>query len=143
MFHYRGVDVRGVLAGLFREEGDPYEAIALRFINPATGGSVFPTLDYRAQMLRPGEATRFKRETASTLYIAIEGQGVTEISGASLDWQTNDIFVVPSFAWRRHINRSQYDAVLYAVSDAPLMDKIGQYRAQGRLPDDTVAELVI
>jgi hypothetical protein len=23
-----------------------------------------------------------------------------------------------------------------------LLDKIGQYRAQGRLPDDTVAELV-
>ena len=143
MFHYRGADVREALAGLCREGGDPYEAIVLRFVNPATGGSVFPTLDYRALMLRPGEATRFKRETASTLYIAIEGQGVTEIGGASLDWQTNDIFVVPSFVWRRHINRSQNDAVLYAVSDAPLMDKIGQYRAQGRLPDDTVAELVV
>ena len=142
MFHYRGADVREALAGLSREEGDPYEAIALRFVNPATGASVFPTLDYRALMLRPGEATRFKRETASTLYVAIEGQGVTEIAGRSLDWRTNDIFVVPSFAWRRHINQSQTDAVLYAVSDAPLMEKIGQYRAQGRLPDDAVTELV-
>ena len=142
MFHYRGADVMEALAGLGQEEGDHYEAITLRFINPATGGSVFPTLDYRALMLRPGEATRYKRETASTLYIAIEGQGVTEIAGRSLDWQTNDIFVVPSFAWRRHINQARKDAVLYAVSDAPLMEKIGQYRAQGRLPDDTVAELV-
>jgi gentisate 1,2-dioxygenase len=141
MFRYRGSDVREALAGLRHEEGDPYEAITLRFVNPATGGSVFPTLDYRAQMLRPGEATRFKRETASTLYIAIEGQGATEIAGGSLDWQSNDIFVVPSFAWRRHINQSQTDAVLYAVSDAPLMEKIGQYRAQGRLADDAVAEL--
>jgi len=143
MFHYRGADVREALAGLCREGGDPYEAIVLRFVNPATGGSVFPTLDYRALMLRPGEATRFKRETASTLYIAIEGHGMTEIGGRSLDWQANDIFVVPSFAWRRHINPGPNDAVLYAVSDAPLMDKIGQYRAQGRLPDDTVAELVV
>ena len=71
----------------------------------------------------------------------MEGRGVTEIAGRSLDWQTNDIFVVPSFTWRRHINRGETDAVLYAVSDAPLMEKIGQYRAQGRLPDDTVAEL--
>ena len=142
MFHYRGADVREALAGLSREEGDPYEAIALRFVNPATGASVFPTLDYRALMLRPGEATRFKRETASTLYVAIEGQGVTEIAGRSLDWRTNDIFVVPSFAWRRHINQVRKDAVLYAVSDAPLMEKIGQYRAQGRLPDDAVIELV-
>jgi gentisate 1,2-dioxygenase len=142
MFHYRGADVREALAGMRREEGDPYEALAVRFINPATGSPVFPTLDYRALMLRPSEATRFKRETASTLYIAIEGEGVTEIGGKRLDWRTNDIFVVPSFAWRRHVNQSQSDAVLYAVSDAPLMEKIGQYRAQGRLPDDTVAELV-
>jgi len=142
LFHYRGAEVREVLAGLRQEEGDPYDAIALRFVNPATGASVFPTLDYRAQLLRPGEATRFKRETASTLYVAIEGQGVTEIAGRRLDWQTNDIFIVPSFAWRRHINQGEADAVLYAVSDAPLMEKIGQYRAQGRLPDDTVAELV-
>jgi gentisate 1,2-dioxygenase len=143
MFHYRGADVREALAGLCQEEGDPYEAIALRFINPATGGPVFPTLDYRALMLRPGEATRSKRETASTLYIALEGRGVTEIGGTSLDWQADDIFVVPSFAWRRHINQGRDDAVLYAVSDAPLMEKIGQYRAQGRLPDDAVAELVL
>jgi len=142
MFHYRGADVREALAGMRHEEGDPYEAIALRFINPATGGAVFPTLDYRALMLRPSEATRFKRETASTLYIALEGRGVTEIGGKRLDWQTNDIFVVPSFAWRRHVNQSQSDAILYAVSDAPLMEKIGQYRAQGRLTDDTIAELV-
>lgn len=103
---------------------------------------MFPTLDYRALMLRPGGTTRYKRETASTLYIAIEGQRITEIAGRSLDWQTNDIFVLPSFAWRRYINRTRKVAVLYAVSEAPLMEKIGQYRAQGRLPDDAVAELV-
>jgi gentisate 1,2-dioxygenase len=143
MFHYRGADVREALAGLRQEAGDPYEAIALRFINPATGGPVFPTLDYRALMLRPGEATGLKRETASMLCIALEGRGVTEIGGRSFDWQANDIFVVPSFSWRRHINKGRNDAVLYTVSDAPLMEKIGQYRAQGRLPDDAVAELAL
>ena len=140
-FHYRGAYVREALNALRREQGDPYEALALRFVNPATGGSVFPTLDYRAQLLRPGETTRFKRETAGTLYVVLEGSGVTEVAGRRFDWQTNDLFVVPSFAWRRHVNESDMDAVLYAVSDAPLMKKIGQYRTQGRLPDDTVAEL--
>jgi len=98
--------------------------------------------DYGALLLRGGETTRFKRETASTLYIAMEGEGVTEIAGQRLDWRANDIFAVPSFAWRRHVNEGGTDAVLYTVSDAPLIEKIGQYRAQGRLPDDTVAELV-
>ena len=142
LFHYRGADVRKALSALRQEEGDPYEAIILRFVNPATGAPVFPTLDYRAQLLRPGEATRYKRETAGTLYVVIEGQGVTEVAGRRFSWQANDIFVVPSFAWRRHINESDADAVLYAASDAPLMEKIGQYRAQGRVPDDTVVELV-
>jgi gentisate 1,2-dioxygenase len=142
MFHYRGADVREALDRLRQEEGDPYEAIALRFVSPATGAPLFPTLDYGALLLTPGEATRFKRETASTLYIAMEGEGVTEIAGQHLDWRANDIFVVPSFAWRRHVNQGGTDAVLYTVSDAPLIEKIGQYRAQGRLPDDTVAELV-
>jgi gentisate 1,2-dioxygenase len=142
MFHYRGADVREALDRLRQEEGDPYEAVALRFVSPATGAPLFPTLDYGALLLTPGEATRFKRETASTLYIAMEGEGVTEIAGQHLDWRANDIFVVPSFAWRRHVNQGGTDAVLYTVSDAPLIEKIGQYRAQGRLPDDTVAELV-
>ena len=142
MFRYRGADIREALDGLRQEEGDPYDALGVRFVNPATGASLFPTLDYGAQLLRPGEATRFKRETASTLYVAMEGEGVTEIAGQRFEWRTNDIFVVPGFAWRRHSSAGNMDAILYTVSDAPLLDKIGQYRAQGRLPDDTVAELV-
>jgi gentisate 1,2-dioxygenase len=64
------------------------------------------------------------------------------LAGQRFEWRANDIFVVPGFAWRRHSNTGNMDAILYTVSDAPLLDKIGQYRAQGRLPDDTVAELV-
>ncbi len=141
MFHYRGADVRAALDDLRDEPADPYEGVTLRFVNPATGASVFPTLDYRAMLLRPGEETRFKRETSGTLYQIIEGRGTTEIAGQSFDWEKNDIFVVPGFAWRRHVNRGDADAILYAISDMPLLEKIGQYRAQGRLPDDSVVEL--
>jgi gentisate 1,2-dioxygenase len=141
MFHYRGADVRAALDDLRSETSDPYEGVTLRFVNPLTGASVFPTLDYRAILLRPGEETRFKRETSGTLYQVIDGSGTSEVSGRFFDWKPNDIFVVPGFAWRRHLNRGAGDAVLYAVSDMPLLDKIGQYRAQGRLPDDTVVDL--
>jgi gentisate 1,2-dioxygenase len=133
--------VRAALQGLRGAAGDPYEGAALRFVNPVTGGSVFPTLDYRAQLLRPGEATRWKRETASTLYTVLEGEGATEVAGRRLEWARNDILVVPNFLWRRHFNTGSADAVLYAVSDAPLLDKIGQYRAQGRTEADEVLEI--
>jgi gentisate 1,2-dioxygenase len=142
MFQYRGAEIRRALNRLRDQEGDPYEGISLRFVNPVTGASLFPTLDYGAQLLRPGETTRFKRETASTLYVVIEGEGVTEIGRQKFDWRANDIFVVPSFAWRRYCNKGNIEAVLYTVSDAPLLEKIGHYRAQGRLADETVAELV-
>jgi gentisate 1,2-dioxygenase len=58
---------------------------------------VFPTLDYSAQLLRPGEETRWKRETASAFYIVLEGSGTTEIGGQSFEWEENHIFVVPNF----------------------------------------------
>ncbi len=103
---------------------------------------MFPTLDYGAQLLRPGEATGWKRETANAFYIAIEGEGTTELAGGRFEWQTNDLFVVPNFLWRRHINRGPRDAVLYLCSDRPLFEKIGQYRAQGRTPEGRVVQLV-
>ena len=103
---------------------------------------MFPTLDYGAQLLRPGEATGWKRETANAFYIVLDGEGTTEIAGRRFDWQENDLFVVPNFLWRRHINRGPKDAVLYLCSDRPLFDKIGQYRAQGRTPQGGVVQLV-
>ena len=105
--------------------------MALDFINPATGGPVFPTMTYGAQLLRPGEETALKRETASTVYVCMEGRGQTEIAGKIWDWEENDIFVVPNFLWRRHINTGAKDALLYTMTDRPLLEKIGQYRAQG------------
>ncbi len=83
-----------------------------------------------------------KRETASRLYVVLEGRGSTEIGKESFDWEENDIFVLPNFLWRRHRNTGAKDAVLYAVSDLPLMQAIGQYRAQGRAADGKLTQLV-
>ncbi|HEX4194671.1 MAG TPA: cupin domain-containing protein [Stellaceae bacterium] len=142
VFHYRAKDIRETLDALRGETGDPYEGITLRFVNPANGQPVFATLDYSAQLIRPGEETRWKRETANVFYIALDGSGATEIGGQRFEWERNDIIVVPNFLWRRHINTGKSDAVLYAVSDWPLYEKIGQYRVQGRKPDGTVEQIV-
>jgi gentisate 1,2-dioxygenase len=143
VFHYRGAEIREALDALRREAGDPYEGITLRFVNPATGASVFPTLDYSAQLLRPGEATGWKRETANAFSIVLDGEGTTEIAGHPVDWATNDLFVVPNFLWRRHINKGPRDAILYQCTDRPLFEKIGQYRAQGRTADGEVVQLAV
>jgi gentisate 1,2-dioxygenase len=113
VFHYRGSAIREAQAALRGEKGDPYEGISSRFVNPATGTPVFPILDYSAQLLRPGEETRWKRETANAFYIVLEGSGTTEIGGKSFDRAENDIFVIPNFRWRRDLNRDTRDPVLY------------------------------
>jgi len=49
---------------------------------------------------------------------------------------------MPNFLWRRHVNTGKSDAVLYTVSDAALMQNLGQYRAQGRFADGTIEQIV-
>src|SRR6266576_5416405 len=79
MLHYKGVDVLEALHKLRKEKGDPFEGIKMQFVNPTNGGPVFPSLDYCAQLLRPGEELLMKRETSSTFLVVMEGQGFTEI----------------------------------------------------------------
>jgi gentisate 1,2-dioxygenase len=141
MVHYRGADVREALDGLRREAGDPHEGIQVQFVNPVTGGPVGPTMDYAAQLLRPGEETLPKRETSSTFMVVMEGEGYTEVGGQRFTWQRNDIVVLPNFLWRRHVNTGRSDAVIYTTSDAALMRNIGQYRAQGKAKDGTIVQL--
>jgi gentisate 1,2-dioxygenase len=142
MIHYRGADVREALHGLRQEKGDPYEGIQLEFVNPANGGPVGCTLQYAAQLLRPGEATLPKRETSSSFMVVMDGEGYTEVGGKHFAWTQNDIVVMPNFLWRRHVNTGKSDAVLYTVSDTSLMRNIGQYRAQGKAADSSVVQLV-
>ena len=142
MIHFRGARIRESLEALRKEKGDPHEGIQMEFVNPVTGRPVFPTLNYQAQLLRPGEATLPKRETSSTFIVVIAGKGKSEIGGQTFGWEENDIMVVPNFLWRRHINTGSGDAVLYTVTDAALLKNIGQYRAQGKDQDGKVVQLV-
>lgn len=141
LIQYRGRAIRAALERLRAHDPDPYEGISLKFVDPVTGHPLFPTLEYTAQLLTPGSQTRFKRETSSIVYTVVEGRGSAVVGDQTFDWDVNDIFVVPNFLWRRHINRGRNDAVLYAVSDRPLLEKIGQYRAQGKRADETTEQI--
>ncbi len=141
--HYRGTDIRAALDGLKSEAGDPYEGLPIDICNPVNGAPLFATLGFGAQMLRAGEQTLAKRETSNVVYVVLEGRGQTEVGGRTFDWQENDIFVVPNFLWRRHVNNGPKDAVLYTMHDRPLLQKIGQWRVQGRDRDGGVRQLVV
>ena len=142
MFHYRGADIRAALDGMRDIAGTPWDAVTVEFSNPATGGASFRTLGYSATLLRPGEATAETRSTASAFHAAVAGKGRTEVGDESLEWSENDLFVVPGRAWHRFVNESETeDAILYSVSDRPLLEKIGHYHRQGRDTDGNVVAL--
>jgi len=142
MFQYRGKATREALTAMRDTDGSPYEGVIVEFVNPVDGHPVFPTLTYKAQLLRPGEKTLPFRHTASAMYVVLEGTGYTEVDGKRLEWTENDFFVIPNHMWRRHVNLDPHkDAVIYQVTDEPLLKKIGQYRAQGRNRDGAVVNL--
>lgn len=132
MFHHEAADIQGALRDLSCYEGDPYEGVQVEVVNPMTGASVFPTLSYRAQLLKPGQTTDAYRHTASQLYFVLEGSGHSEIDGQRFDWGRNDFFIAPNQSWRSHTVTGAGEAVLYSVTDAPLFQHLGQYRSQGR-----------
>lgn len=142
-FHYKGAEIRETLQAMQAGERDPHEGTGLDFVNPVNGEPLFAALGYGAQMLAKGEETAFKRETSSTVYVCIEGRGQTEVAGRTFDWEENDIFVVPNFLWRRHINTGPGNAILYTMTDRPLLEKIGQYRAQGMNATGGLEQLVV
>jgi gentisate 1,2-dioxygenase len=142
MFHFRGVEVRETLERLKGEKGDPFEGIKMQFVNPVSGKPIYPTLDYSAQLLRPGEELQFKRETSSAYALVLAGKGFSEIGGERYDWEENDVMAIPNFLWRRHVNTSSEDAIIYTTSDKALLENIGQYRCQGKAKNGSIVQIV-
>src|SRR5260370_31469412 len=95
LLHYHWRDPYPSLERLARTSGNPFDGVALEFINPATGGSTLPTMSCRVQLLRPNENTNAHRHTSTSIYHAFRGSGTTTINGEKFHWQKGDTFIVP------------------------------------------------
>jgi gentisate 1,2-dioxygenase len=112
-------------------DGSPYDGVLMEYVNPITNGPVMQTMGASMQMLRPGEHTKAHRHTGSYLYHCAKGAGHSIIEGKRYDWSERDIFCVPSWAWHEHVNASASDdAVLFCLSDLPVMRALGLYREE-------------
>jgi gentisate 1,2-dioxygenase len=141
LFVYRWQETRAALERLRDYPGSPYDGIIFEYVDPTTGSPVMPTMSFRCQMLRPGEATRAHRKTASTVYCVLEGEGRTEVEGAVLEWKRNDVFTVPGWLWHEHKNASSQPAFLYSVTDEPTMRKLGLFREEVKRADGKIEQL--
>jgi gentisate 1,2-dioxygenase len=123
-------DMRASLDRLRDAQGSPFDGVLLEYVNPLDGGPTLPTMSCRAQLLRPGEHTRAHRTLSSTVYFVIEGEGCTVIEGTRFEWQRGSVIVVPNWHWHEHQSLGGREAVLFSVTDQPVMEKLGMYREE-------------
>ena len=132
LMHYPWTQARVALEGLAAATtGSSHDGVILEYTNPATGGSVMPTIGCYVQVLRPGSRTEAHRHTPSTVYHVIEGQGRTIVDGTRLDWESKDVFTVPGWARHEHVNESTTQpAYLFSYTDAPVLRALGLFREE-------------
>jgi gentisate 1,2-dioxygenase len=133
LLHYRWRDTYPSLQRLAASYADPYDGVALEYVNPDTGGPTLPTLSCWIQMLRPGEQTKSHRHTSTSIYHAFRGSGTTIINGEPFHWEKGDSFVVPLWSWHEHTNPStKEEAILFSMNDTPVLKPFGLYREEGQ-----------
>lgn len=130
LMNYKWARTEEALRRLATVEGDPFDDVAMEYINPHTGGPIMPRLACGIQLIRPGIRTRAHRHTGSVIYLAFEGSGYSVIDGQRFDWETGDLFVVPTWAWHEHACAPGQEAILFSVQDRPVMEALGLYREQ-------------
>ena len=68
-----------------------------------------------------------RRETTSSVYHVIVGEGYSEIENERFDWKAGDTFCVPSWHRYRHFAQEQ-TVYLYRFDDRPMIKALGFYR---------------
>ena len=107
-----------------------FDGIAMEYVNPLNGGHTMPTIACRLHLLRPGDHTGAHRHTGNTVYHVASGRGFSVIDGIRVDWERGDTFVLPPLAWHEHGAESAEDAVLFSLSDIPVLEALQLYREE-------------
>jgi gentisate 1,2-dioxygenase len=110
------------------ETADPHFGFMVKYLDPTSGDWALPTLAAQMRLLPAGFETQAYRSTDSTVFSVVEGQGVSEIAGETLEWSEGDTFVAPSWAEQKH--KANKDAVIFSISDRAAQEKLGIWREQ-------------
>jgi gentisate 1,2-dioxygenase len=105
---------------------DPHSAHKMRYVNPTTGGDAMPTMTTAMQLIPKGFKTAPYRSTAGTVFVVVEGTGVTTFGERRMTWGPRDIFVAPS--WNSFQIEASSDAVIFSYSDRVVQEKLDFFR---------------
>jgi gentisate 1,2-dioxygenase len=85
-----------------------------------------PSMGLTVERLSSGAATAPHRSNANRVFVVMEGRGSTTVGDTELAWQRGDTVAVPTWSTFQH--RADADALLFGVSDEPVMRALGYYR---------------
>jgi gentisate 1,2-dioxygenase len=110
---------------------DACHGLAMRYANPLDGGWAMPTIGTWLHLLPKDFSGAPYRATDATVFSCVEGAGRVYVFAPggkleSFEFGPRDVFVVPSWQWRRFEATS--DCVLFAFSDRPAQEKLGLWR---------------
>jgi gentisate 1,2-dioxygenase len=106
-----------------RANGQPAE-VALG--DHGSGKAALDTMKLSMIELQGGQSTAPRKVMANSVFGVAKGSGTTQAGEVSLSWSRGDVIVVP--AWQEHVHRSENGAVLFRVTDEPVMEKLGFLR---------------
>ncbi len=92
----------------------------------ALGDPAMDTMALSMIRLKAGQGTAARKVMANSVFGVVQGSGTTEADGERLEWRRGDVIVVP--AWQGHVHHSNDGAVLFRVTDEPVMSKLGFLR---------------
>jgi gentisate 1,2-dioxygenase len=105
---------------------DPRHGARVRYTNPATGGWAMPTMGAHLALLPAGFCGERYRATDSTIFVCVEGEGMTRIGDTEFAWSPGDVFVAPS--WQHYAHTAGPTSVLFSISDRPAQELLGIWR---------------
>lgn len=114
---------------------DAHDGVLLEYANPLTGGPAMPTIGCWVQMLPAGETTKPHRHTSSSIYHVVQGQGMSSVGKSKtavkqFSWERRDCFFVPAWNWHWFENKSKEPAILFSVTDRPVLESLGLFREE-------------
>jgi gentisate 1,2-dioxygenase len=132
LFHYKWRDTEKALRGLAQatEKRDRFDGFLLEYQNPLTKGPTMTTIQCAVQLLPGNYETESHRHTSTVIYHVFRGKGATIVGELRFDWQQGDSFVVPVWHAHQHINSSSENAILFSMSDAPVLKALDLYREE-------------
>jgi gentisate 1,2-dioxygenase len=92
----------------------------------ALGEPAMNTISLTMLRLAVGQATPLRQTTANNLYAVVEGSGISVVGDEGFGWGRGDVIAAP--AWQPHTHTASEDAVLFGVSDEPVMAWLGLLR---------------